>query len=318
MPGAPFGIFEKSSLPSCFCGGSFMQNGQWSVDTTCRSFFGQPLPERVLVPLLAQRRRHHVLRALEAGPLVVLVGEEEVLRAGLGVGGQAHVARLLHLLQRVRAGEVDDVDGHARHLGQRDARGPWPRPRRASGRVSAWYLGAVCALAQRLLHQRVDDAAVLGVHADEPAVLARLEERAEDGGVVHLEHARVGHEELERRDALVARPAGPCRPRPGRSARARSCGTRSRWRPCPRPSSSSLRRRGRGPRRSSGWRSRRWWWCRRGRPRWCRVSKSSAEVVPPNGMSRWVCTSMPPGITSLPEASITVSAGRLRPCADEA
>ena len=38
------------------------------------------------------------------------------------------------------------------------------------------------------------------------------------------------------------------------------------------------------------------------------LSKSSAEVVPPNGMSRWVCTSMPPGITSLPFASTTVSA----------
>ena len=43
------------------------------------------------------------------------------------------------------------------------------------------------------------------------------------------------------------------------------------------------------------------------------LSKSSAEVVPPNGMSRWVWTSIPPGITSLPEASITVSAGSVRP-----
>jgi hypothetical protein len=36
-------------------------------------------------------------------------------------------------------------------------------------------------------------------------------------------------------------------------------------------------------------------------------SKSSAEVVPPNGMSRCVCTSMPPGMTNLPEASIVWS-----------
>jgi hypothetical protein len=42
MPGAPFGILEKSSLPSCFWGGSFMQNGQWSVETTWRSFFERP------------------------------------------------------------------------------------------------------------------------------------------------------------------------------------------------------------------------------------------------------------------------------------
>src|SRR5208337_123284 len=38
------------------------------------------------------------------------------------------------------------------------------------------------------------------------------------------------------------------------------------------------------------------------------VSKSSAEVVPPNGMSRCVCASIPPGITYRPFASITLSA----------
>src|SRR5215475_1240696 len=43
------------------------------------------------------------------------------------------------------------------------------------------------------------------------------------------------------------------------------------------------------------------------------VSKSSAENVPPNGMSRWVCTSMPPGMTYLPVASIDWSA---RPAKD--
>ena len=38
-------------------------------------------------------------------------------------------------------------------------------------------------------------------------------------------------------------------------------------------------------------------------------SKSSAEVVPPNGMFRWVWTSMPPGMTYLPDASIVRSPG---------
>src|SRR5262249_8207535 len=37
-------------------------------------------------------------------------------------------------------------------------------------------------------------------------------------------------------------------------------------------------------------------------------SKSSADVVPPNGISRCVWTSMPPGRTYLPAASITLSA----------
>ena len=39
-------------------------------------------------------RRHHELRAFEAFALVVVVGEKQVLRAGFGVRGQAHVARL--------------------------------------------------------------------------------------------------------------------------------------------------------------------------------------------------------------------------------
>jgi len=41
-----------------------------------------------------------------------------------------------------------------------------------------------------------------------------------------------------------------------------------------------------------GWRNRRWWWCRDGAAR-VPVSKSSDEYDPPNGMSRWVCASIP-------------------------
>src|SRR2546428_443468 len=45
------------------------------------------------------------------------------------------------------------------------------------------------------------------------------------------------------------------------------------------------------------------------------LSKSSAVVVPPNGMSRGVCTSMPPGNTSRPAAEMTSapSVGRATP-----
>ena len=39
------------------------------------------------------------------------------------------------------------------------------------------------------------------------------------------------------------------------------------------------------------------------------VRKSSADIVPPKGMSRCVCTSMPPGMTIWPAASIVRSAG---------
>ena len=39
-PPMPLGILEKSPRPSSFC--SFMQNGQWSVDTTASSFIRRP------------------------------------------------------------------------------------------------------------------------------------------------------------------------------------------------------------------------------------------------------------------------------------
>ena len=174
MPGAPFGIFEKSSLPSCFCGGSFMQNGQWSVETTCRSFLAQPLPERVLVPLLAQRRRHHVLGALEAR------AARSRRRRGTGTAGRS---------RRRRAGPCRAPASPSRARpstrGGRCRSGtpaisasaiarPVASPSARVGPRERVVLGRLLAPAQRLLHQRVDDAAVLGVHADEPAVLARL------------------------------------------------------------------------------------------------------------------------------------------------
>ena len=57
-------------------------------------------------------------------------------------------------------------------------------------------------LVQELAHQHVDRAAVLRVHHDERARLPGLAHGTEDRCVVQHEHAGVGHEELERRDAL--------------------------------------------------------------------------------------------------------------------
>ena len=41
---------------------------------------------------------------------------------------------------------------------------------------------------------------------------------------------------------------------------------------------------------------------------WCRSRTCRDAYVPPNGSSMWVCTSMPPGMTYLPVASIVRSA----------
>src|SRR5947209_2880678 len=161
----------------------------------------QALPKLRLVRLLAERRRHHVLRAVEAFAVIVN-REEEVLRARLRESRQTAVARLAHLIQSVGATEVDDIDGRLGHLRNRD------------GAVDALGLGDCgprqrvilrrgAALRERALDGLVDDDAVLGVHADEAAALARPRHRAEDGRVVNEEDAGVGHEHLEARHALV-------------------------------------------------------------------------------------------------------------------
>ncbi|MBK6920643.1 MAG: hypothetical protein IPH07_24795 [Deltaproteobacteria bacterium] len=58
-----------------------------------------------------------------------------------------------------------------------------------SGRVSAWWIGAVWAGGPRPLDQHVDRQPDLGVHRDERAQLAGAQERAEDLLVVARLHA---------------------------------------------------------------------------------------------------------------------------------
>src|SRR5207247_7691223 len=68
----------------------------------------KPLPELVLMPLLAKRRAHDVFRAVEARLVVVVDREEEVLRARLGISRQAPVAEGPHLLERLAGRRVDE------------------------------------------------------------------------------------------------------------------------------------------------------------------------------------------------------------------
>ena len=88
MPGIPLGILVNRRA-EIFC--PFMQNGQWSVETTCRSWCGgraRGLP----ASLFAERRSAHVLGAFEAGARQVVEGEKEILRARLGEHGEAAIA----------------------------------------------------------------------------------------------------------------------------------------------------------------------------------------------------------------------------------
>ena len=97
---------------------------------------------------------------------------------------------------------MHDVDGCAGHLGERDGTrsgfafgGRGPRKRVIFRRGFA--------LGQRALHEHVDRAAIFRVHADHASVLGRLQHGAENRGVIEHEHARIGHEQFERRHAFA-------------------------------------------------------------------------------------------------------------------
>ena len=124
------------------------------------------------------------------------------MRAGLRKGRQAAVARLAHLVERVFAGEMHNVDRHARHL------------RHGNGAMHGFRLGLRgpgervidgrgLALGKRLPHDDIDYRPVLRVHADQRAVLCCLAHRLEDGCVVDHQHVGIGHEELEAGHALA-------------------------------------------------------------------------------------------------------------------
>ena len=165
----------------------------------------EPPPQVVLVPLLPQRRRHDVLGALEVLLVVAAQVQEQVLGAGLGEHLSAAVPRQGHLFERVRAAQVDDVDRHARHLGDRD-RAMHSLRLHAGGTGQGVVLRRRLALGHCQLDDLVDDDPVLGVHADQGAVLAGLAHGAEQRAVVDVEQARVGHEHLVGGHALVGQP----------------------------------------------------------------------------------------------------------------
>ena len=80
---------------------------------------------------------------------------------------------------------------------------PVASPSARVGRVSAWYLGAVCPLRSASLTSVSITPPFSACMQMSPPLSRVLQQGPEDGGVVHHEHAGVGHEELEGGDALV-------------------------------------------------------------------------------------------------------------------
>src|SRR5690554_2086523 len=162
----------------------------------------QRVPQRLLVALVTQRRRHHVLGALEVGPLRVGLVEDEVRHHDLDA--EVHAAELggQRRLQRRLAAEVHHVALGAGELHERGEVVGAVRlhPLGATGLVP---LRADLAFRQQARLQLRHDLVVLAVGSHHHAQLPRQPERLEQLLVVHAEEALVGEEDLERRHAVL-------------------------------------------------------------------------------------------------------------------
>src|SRR5262249_36486577 len=65
-------------------------------------------PDELLVLLVARRRTAHAARALDARLVEIVLGEEQVLRAGLRVDLEATIAGPGDLVDRLATGDVHD------------------------------------------------------------------------------------------------------------------------------------------------------------------------------------------------------------------
>ena len=161
----------------------------------------QTPPEHRVVLTGPKRGRADELGALEPRPRHVVLREEEILRARLGKGVLAPRARLHNGVERWFRGEVDDVERRLGDLGETD--GSCRRLALQLGRAGETVEDRVgLAAGEGVLDDGVDGDAVLGVHHDEGAVARRPVHGPVDVLVGGVEHSRVGHEELEARDAL--------------------------------------------------------------------------------------------------------------------
>ena len=156
---------------------------------------GQGPPEVLPVSPVPQGRGEDELGPLEAGSVVVVLGEEEVVGGDLGENALSPLPRPLYGQQRLPAGDVNDVDGAIHQPGQgQDAirRLGLHQGRAAAGMVA----GGGLALGQELGFQVLDGLVVLGVDQGQDAAFFGRCQEAQHLAVVHHEGG-VGGVELE-------------------------------------------------------------------------------------------------------------------------
>ncbi len=162
---------------------------------------GEPVPHRLLARAVARRRAAHALRPLEAGLVEVGGGQEQVLRAGLGVDPEALALRPADLLDRVAVGDVHDQDRHVDQLGERDG-----AVRRLALGDAGMGDGMVFRLRvpgrQQPVGQPLDHVVVLGMDHDEGAFRAGERQHLEHLAIIQAQ-AVIGHVDLERGVAVL-------------------------------------------------------------------------------------------------------------------
>ena len=211
----PFGILVKSPKPELLLlGGEGAMIGRDHLQRAG----AQAVPQIVLIDLVAERRRHDAPR----GVLPVLVEifalvEHEMLNKRLAIDALSQRARPGDRFVRLDAGRMDDIDRHARLVGEHD---------RAIGRLAldvgrarqgvAFRPGdALCPCNAAAGRRQV---AVLGMNERHRAELGAADEGGEHLLVVDHQRALVGHEMLESRHARLRRP-WPCPRARGRPSR---------------------------------------------------------------------------------------------------
>ncbi len=174
----------------------------------------QAVPEIVLVLLVAERRAHHAPRGVRpVGVEILALVEHQMLDQRLAIDALALLARAADRLMRLDAGDMHDIERHARLIGEHD--GAVGRLALDIGRArQRMALGAGDALGEIVFLQGGDEFAVLGMDERQRAELGAARERGEHLLVVDHQRALVGHEMLEARhamrDDLAPCPRAPC------------------------------------------------------------------------------------------------------------
>ena len=200
MPGAPLLIWSNGT-PSRGLG---LLDGEPIGDVVggdeVERAVGQARPQRVPVGGGAERRRDDEAGARDGiGLVVALLGQDQVVRAGLGRDADAGRLGATDLVERRRRREVDDVDRRVGHPGEREC------PGRRDRLDVAWSRRRVVARCHVTTLKRGATAASSRTGSSQwtwsiPPWSAHDPHR--------LEQARVGQPEVEDHERLRGRDAG--------------------------------------------------------------------------------------------------------------